>query len=339
MAKAEIYQIFYSEQTRARVDPGFIALDNLSNERPDWREYWPVRNYLLNHTLEPNTFYGFFSSKFGLKTQLNSAAVYALIDANGADVDVITFSPFLAHIALYLNIIEQAIACHGIPDTFKQCAALVAPEFRVDRCVMSSLNTVFCNFFVAKREFWNEWFRQAERLFAIAEQGTTALGRALNAIVSYVVAVPEKSSGDTVEHSRTRLCAIPDVPAKVFVIERLASLLLWSNRNWRVKSLNHMTGSRDSTPAPEHLMLNALKLGYAQTGAEPYLDVFRQLRLQIASRHAQATHQAPAGPTARNGATPGAVTPRAASAPSKGRSTAGSASACGESPNVCAIRE
>ena len=37
------YQIYYSEQTRDALDPGFLPLDNLANPRPDWREYWPIR--------------------------------------------------------------------------------------------------------------------------------------------------------------------------------------------------------------------------------------------------------------------------------------------------------
>ena len=44
---ARIHQIYYSEQTRAELDPGFLPLDNSANERPDWREYWPIRRFLL----------------------------------------------------------------------------------------------------------------------------------------------------------------------------------------------------------------------------------------------------------------------------------------------------
>ena len=42
----EIYQIFYNESTQKSNDPGFLPLDNLSNERPDWSEYWPIRRFL-----------------------------------------------------------------------------------------------------------------------------------------------------------------------------------------------------------------------------------------------------------------------------------------------------
>lgn len=298
MAKAEIHQIFYSEATRARLDPGFIGLDNLANERPDWREYWPIRRFLLGHTLKPDTYYGFFSSKFGAKTGLSSTAVHELIDRHGADADVITFSPYLEHIAVYLNIIEQAAACHGQIETFRECAAMVAPEFRIDRCVMTSLDTVFCNFFVAKPQFWSEWLGHAERLFEIAESGSTPLAQALNSVITYVVVEPNGTSAGSAAQPHVTLHPVPNVQTKVFVIERLASLLLWSNRRWRIKSFNHMTSSPGAPATPDHFVLDALKIAYAQTGAGPYLDTFSKLRRQITARHERSESPSRAGPIA-----------------------------------------
>lgn len=63
MQKAYIHQIFYSEETRKSLDAGFIPLDN-SNQRPDWCEYWPIRNFLINAPLDSDGFYGFLSPKF-----------------------------------------------------------------------------------------------------------------------------------------------------------------------------------------------------------------------------------------------------------------------------------
>jgi hypothetical protein len=277
MAKTEIYQIFYSPESRAELDAGFIPLDNLSNERPDWREYWPIRRFLLGRTLEAQTYYGFFSAKFGAKTGLDSARVRDLIDSHGAEADVIAFSPFFDHAALFTNIIEQAVACHGFPDTFRQCAQLIAPQFSPERTVMTSLDTIFSNFFVARREFWTEWLRHGERLFEIAEDGSTPLAQALNTVVPY--AVPKSTDGQTVSRHD-----VPDVPAKVFIIERLASLLLWSDRRWRVKSFSYPTLS-GTVKHPDLLVLDALKIAYVQSGAEPYLETFRKLCAGTASRY------------------------------------------------------
>jgi len=58
--KTNIYQIFYNEETKKTRDTGFLPLDNTENLRPDWREYWPIRNYLLNKSIDEDALYGFF---------------------------------------------------------------------------------------------------------------------------------------------------------------------------------------------------------------------------------------------------------------------------------------
>ena len=60
MSNYSIYQIYYDEATRLSNDSGFLQLDNSFNERPDWSEYWPIRNYFKNNILEDNKYYGFF---------------------------------------------------------------------------------------------------------------------------------------------------------------------------------------------------------------------------------------------------------------------------------------
>jgi len=46
MSEIHIRQIYYSQQSQSLLDPGYIGLDNSSNLRPDWMEYWPIRNFL-----------------------------------------------------------------------------------------------------------------------------------------------------------------------------------------------------------------------------------------------------------------------------------------------------
>src|SRR5450631_3293085 len=42
-----LFQILNHYTPRGDLDPGFEVLDNSSNERPDWYEYWPIRRFLL----------------------------------------------------------------------------------------------------------------------------------------------------------------------------------------------------------------------------------------------------------------------------------------------------
>ena len=55
-----LYHIAYSEKTLAEVPPGYLILDNVNSPRNDWREYWPIRRFLIDEDLDENAFYGFF---------------------------------------------------------------------------------------------------------------------------------------------------------------------------------------------------------------------------------------------------------------------------------------
>jgi hypothetical protein len=267
--EASIHQIYYSEQTRAELDPGFQPLDNSANERPDWREYWPMRRFLLHSHLEPERYYGFFSPKFKQKTTLTATAVHDFIRRRDGAADVISFSPFFDQMAFPLNIMELAIVEHDCRETLAQCAALIAPQFRIHSSVMSSLDTVYCNFFVAKPRFWAQWLRKCELVFAIAEEGLTPLGQALNRVVNYGAVT---------------------APAKVFVIERVASLLLWSEKQWVTQSYDAVllppASARllEIASAPDLLVLDALKIAYAKSGSERYLTLYSHFREKLIQR-------------------------------------------------------
>jgi 2-polyprenyl-3-methyl-5-hydroxy-6-metoxy-1,4-benzoquinol methylase len=299
---ARIHQIYYSEQTRAELDPGFLPLDNSANERPDWREYWPIRRFLLDRELEPDCYYGFLSPKFKQKTTLTATAAHDFVRLRAGTADVISFSPFFDQMAFPLNILELAASNHDCRDTFTQCAQLVAPGFDIERSVMSSLDTVYCNFFVAKPRFWREWLAKCEFVFELAEQGVTPLGQALSRVVTYGTAT---------------------APAKVFVIERVASLLLWSQKQWTVACFNPILLPQASAKllqvagGPDLMVLDSLKVAYTKSGTEHYLALYRHFREQIVQRanRAPGTATAPSPGTSQAAApvAPPTTAPRGAS--------------------------
>lgn len=261
-----IYQIYYSEETKQSNDPGFLQLDNLANERPDWREYWPIRNFLLNNELEDGRYYGFFSPKFKQKTNLDASEVYKFIEANQADV--IHFSPFFDQSAFPINIFSQATAQHqGIADPLEKALKVLNKDLNPFEVVMNSTNTIFCNFFVAKKAFWKIWLKHCEMIFKIAESNTTELATALNANTNH------DSHGAAV---------------KVFVIERIASYLAAAGKIKTIKSFNPMSlpfaGSKISIYRDELLMLDALKIAYSNTDLPDYMNSFNNLRANLINR-------------------------------------------------------
>jgi hypothetical protein len=261
--KAYVYQIFYSEQTRVDNDQGFLQLDNMTNERPDWREYWPIRNFLLSNTLDEEAYYGFFSPKFKSKTNLGSDDVYRFIASS--DADVILFSPFFDQSAFALNVFEQAaIQHHGISPVLDASFKVLAPEVNINQLVMSSRDTVFCNYFVAKKPFWETWLAHCEAIYALAERGDTLLAEQLN---------------DSTNHDGGQ------APTKVFVIERIVSFLLAISKGWDVHVLNPIplpcAAPALSQYIPQLCELDALKIAFSVHQFPEYITAFNKKRIAL----------------------------------------------------------
>lgn len=262
MNDIHLHQICYSPQTRAALEPGFAPLDNLENPRPDWREYWPIREFLLRTPLQEDGWYGFFSPKFRAKTGLGADAVRKFVASQPQDTDLVLFSPFFDQIAFPLNVFEQGAMQH--PETlgtFRECALAVAPGTAFDALVMDSTNTVFCNFFVARPGFWRAWLARCEVLFGIAEAGATDLAARLNG--------PALHDGG-------------GVPLKVFVIERIASLMLAADSRWKPVAYNAMSLPWSQSPLTrfrlEMAFLDALKIAYRSHAHPQYMESFHSLR-------------------------------------------------------------
>jgi hypothetical protein len=215
--KANVYQIFYDAQTKKMLDPGFIPLDNVG-QRPDWCEYWPIRNFLLNNanSLDEGAFYGFLSPKFQSKAGLSSQQVRNFVATMGDSVDVLAFSPFFDQAVLCPNVFEQGVVRHpNAISAFVAAADKVVPGVALNTLVTDSTNTVFCNYFLAKPRFWRHWLDRAEIVFDIAERNDTPLGKALN--------------------ESTRHNGVESFQTKVFFMERLVTLLLSTEPDWQVK--------------------------------------------------------------------------------------------------------
>ncbi|MEO8155399.1 MAG: hypothetical protein ABI605_20210, partial [Rhizobacter sp.] len=210
MTPVKIHQIHYDEASRLAVDPQFIALDNSDNPRPDWREYWPIRQFLLSHTLDENTYYGFVSPKFGAKTGLSGAQAIAF--AAASDRDVVIFSPFVEQASFFLNVFEHGESNHpGLLPAMQQFVEQAGLQIDLARVVCDHSRSIFSNYFVAKPAFWREWFRLGEALFTLCESQASPLAQAMVERAQY-----HQASGE--------------VGIKVFIMERLASLVLVTSK-------------------------------------------------------------------------------------------------------------
>lgn len=281
MRRVFLHQIFYDKRTKRMLDPGFIALDNTANERPDWFEFWVIRNFLLTTPLKEDALYGFLSPRFREKTGLEGRTVKRFLDNVADHVDVALFPHRWDQIAYFLNPFEQGEFNHpGLLGLSQDFLARVGMNIDLQTLVTHSLTTVFSNYFVASPLFWRRWLELANALFDHVEAGGDALSSAI---------------GTGTSHGSE----LRQTPMKTFIQERFCSLLLATGR-FRVAALD----MGDRAPMSPHmfpmdphtrrllLACDTLKQEYRASGDGDYLAMYRKLRGKIPLLAARASNTA-----------------------------------------------
>jgi hypothetical protein len=254
-----VYQILNHYTPREDLDPGFGVLDNSSNERPDWYEYWPIRKFLLGTPLDEAAYYGFLSPKFHHKTNMTAAMLGDFIARGDPATDVFLFSPSIHNSAYFLNVFEHGESEHpGLARVAAQLLSRIDPSTRLEALVSDSRNTVHSNYFVAKPRFWRAWLEINEKMYAIAETVGDSLGEALRAPTAY----------------RGR----QDVQMKIFVMERIATWLLTRDSRFRAQARDPFAARARFYKLPVAIICDALKIAYATEGRGQYKDVFFMVR-------------------------------------------------------------
>jgi len=259
MRAVHTYQILNHYTSRQELDPGFDVLDNSANERPDWYEYWPIRNFLLNEALDEDGFYGFLSPKFKLKTNLSAAEMREFLQESDPATEVVLFSPSIHNSAFFLNVFEHGNAEHpGLLQVAKEFFARIDRPQPLEDLISDSRNTVHSNYLIAKPRFWRAWLAVTEQLFAIAEIADDPLGIRLRTPTQY-------------RGSR-------NVQMKIFLMERVATWILANDRSFMVRVRDPFVARSRIYKLPLAIICDALKIAYTTQNRRQYKDVFLMLR-------------------------------------------------------------
>lgn len=258
----QLFSIAWSPETLVQTDPDIAIVDNTANLRPDWREYWPIRQFLLHTPLDANTFYGFFSPKFASKTGLAGADVIRFIHAQPA-ADVFTFSPQADMGAFFLNVFIQGDTFDpGLLEVCQELLEHIGQPTDLKALVMDSRQVVFSNFIVARPAFWHQWLALCEKIFELTEANDSPLAAKVNALTTYP----------------------GQVPRKVFIIERIASLLLACGP-WRCMPYSTFQCAWSGLPTAqfrnEAIASDALKLAYNETRHSDFINAYAELQRRI----------------------------------------------------------
>jgi hypothetical protein len=263
--KINIYQIVYSEETHKLVLPPFKILDNRENLRPDWQEYWPIRNFLLKEKLDQDTYYGFFSPRFTEKTGLSGRQIVDFIKNSTNNEDVYIFSPQPDMGAFFLNVFEQnEVFDAGFLNASQQFFDYIGFKIDLKKIVMDSRNIVFSNYFVAKPNFWKIWIDINESLFKICEE-----------------IYPKNLSKAMLHNTNYR----DGLARKIFLSERIASTILTAYPDFKIKSYDTFkcawSASSLGTLKNEAILSDALKIASAIQDFEEYIHEFYRIRSKI----------------------------------------------------------
>jgi hypothetical protein len=261
-----IYQIFYNEQTEKKIDSGFIPMNNVENLRSDWREYWPIRHYLLSQQIQPDSYYGFFSPKFYDKTLLRSSDVYTFLESQSADV--ISFSPYFDQIAFFPNPFIQGEINHpGLLSISQNYLNYLQINIDIQRLICDQYTTIYSNYFVAKGRFWLRWLSYCETLFNLCEENRHPLAIQLNQLTNY------KSN--------------EQVAMKVFLIERMVTLVLKLEK-FSSNCINNLVLPYAGSFLLQHhqsmVRCEALKQSYLKSENPIFLDFFHAEAKDIAEK-------------------------------------------------------
>ena len=260
--KKYVYQIYYNDETHKKILPGFIPLDNSSNERPDWFEFWVILNFLRKNKLEDDAWYGFLSPKFHEKTGYTSDFVLRLLDTYHDEANVALFSYAWDELAYFLNPFEQGEVCHpGLLDLSQKFIDHAGLNIDLSKMVTDTTTSVFSNYIIAKKEFWIEWRKIAEYFFDYAENNP-----------QYQILTTYK------------LLENP-APMKTFIQERLTSIIL-ATGNFTMLSpeIGRDCRALSADGFKTVLLLqfcDLMKSKYRDSTDEKYLEMYWKIRAEI----------------------------------------------------------
>jgi hypothetical protein len=171
----KIFQIYYKPELAQHCDPAFTPYDNTANVGSELREwavwerfYEDTKSGVLSEELD---LWGLVSWKFKEKTNLNGEQFVDWIKANPG-YDVYFVNPCIINEAVFLNSWEQGDIHHpnisNIGNSF--LTKLGYEDVSVRDMVLDRNRTMFANYIVGTRKFWDEFMAFSNQLFTEAEK-------------------------------------------------------------------------------------------------------------------------------------------------------------------------
>lgn len=182
-----LYQIQYDEKTKPIKGSGFTTFDVC--DKPEFlkREMAHMIRFYNEIVSKGNDddFYGLFSPKFYKKTGLTAVDIVEFVDDN---VDVCLFNPHPILADIHNNVWQHGEEYH--PGSIRLATQMFkAAGFNIDPSsqINSVENTVYCNYWVAKKSFFDAFIPFVQRIDTAIEEMPSSIGYEYFADVKYYI--------------------------------------------------------------------------------------------------------------------------------------------------------
>ena len=160
----KIFQICFEKDQLNNVDPLLTPFDNTENKYPELREYYNFFKVVDDGLTDDLHAWGMFGPRWKEKMRHDSRLVFDCIE-NDTSYDVYLFNHARIHDALTFNVWEQGELFHkGIRNVASKCLEQMGYDPDVVNNLMTDQTSCYCNYFVAKKEFWKEYLEFLKRV-------------------------------------------------------------------------------------------------------------------------------------------------------------------------------
>lgn len=165
----KIFQICFEPRQIELVQSPLTPFDNISNERPELREYHSFVKAIENGSTDGLDAWGFLGPRWEAKLKYSADEIKNAIDQN-SDNDVWIFNHARAVNALTYNVWEQGEFFHkGLRKVAESVLTVAGFDNSAINAFMTEHNTCYCSYFVARKEFWEDYIDFLSKIIVATE--------------------------------------------------------------------------------------------------------------------------------------------------------------------------
>lgn len=160
----KIFQIYFEHRQLELIKAPLTSFDNVANERPELREYHSFLKAKELGITDNLDAWGFLGPRWEAKLKYSADEIKLAIDEN-PDNDVWIFNHARVVNALTYNVWEQGEFFHkGLRQVAEEVLALAGFDNSAINSFMSEYNTCYCSYFIARKEFWEDYMDFLSRI-------------------------------------------------------------------------------------------------------------------------------------------------------------------------------